>query len=69
VKRELHVPYSVTQDEDGGWAAEAALLPDAFANGEGDTREEAIEDLRQAIAILAEEVGVPDELTVEVEVD
>jgi predicted RNase H-like HicB family nuclease len=68
VKREIHVPYTVEQDEDGVWAAQAALGPDAFANGQGDTREAAIEDLREAIVVLAEEVGVPDELTVTVEV-
>ena len=68
MKRDIHVPYTVGQDEDGVWAAQAALLPDAFANGQGDTREEAIEDLRAAIAILAEEVGVPDELVVSIEV-
>ncbi|TDO52585.1 hypothetical protein EV643_102424 [Kribbella sp. VKM Ac-2527] len=68
MKREIHVPYTVEQDEDGVWAAQAALLPDAFANGQGDTREAAIEDLREAIVVLAEEVGVPDELTVTVEV-
>ena len=28
MKRELHVPYSVTQDEDGGWAAAEVGAPD-----------------------------------------
>jgi predicted RNase H-like HicB family nuclease len=68
VKRDIHVPYTVEQDEDGVWCARAALTPDAFANGQGDTREEALEDLRGAIVVLAEEVGVPDELVVSVEV-
>jgi len=69
VKRELHVPYTVEQDETGAWSAAAAVTPEAFANGEGETREEAIEDLRQAVAFLVEEVGVPEELVVTVEVD
>jgi predicted RNase H-like HicB family nuclease len=69
VKRQVHVPYRVEQDEDGVWVAEAALLPDAFANGQGDTREAAIEDLRAGLVLLAEEVGVPEQLTVTVEVD
>ena len=69
MKRELHVPYTVEQDETGAWSAAAAVTPEAFANGEGETREEAIEDLRQAVAFLVEEVGVPEELVVTVEVD
>ncbi|GAB2667389.1 type II toxin-antitoxin system HicB family antitoxin [Kribbella swartbergensis] len=69
MKRQIHVPYTVEQDETGGWSAAAALTPDAFANGEGNTREEAIEDLRQAVAFLVEEVGVPEELVLTVEVD
>lgn len=67
MKRELHVPYTVEQDENGSWSAAAALTPDAFANGQGDTRETAIEDLRAAIALLAEEVGIPEQLTVTIE--
>ena len=65
--RQIHVSYTVEQDEDGVWAAGAALTPDAFANGQGDTREAAIEDLREAIAVLAAEVGVPEQLVVEVD--
>ena len=65
--RQIHVSYTVEQDEDGVWAAEAALTPDAFANGQGDTREAAVEDLREAIAVLAAEVGVPEQLVVEVD--
>ncbi|MEI8412927.1 MULTISPECIES: type II toxin-antitoxin system HicB family antitoxin [unclassified Kribbella] len=69
MKREVHVPYTVEQDETGAWSAAAAVTPDAFANGEGDTREEAIEDLREAVAFLLEEVGVPEELVVTIELD
>jgi predicted RNase H-like HicB family nuclease len=69
VDREITVPFTVGQDENGDWYAAAALTPDAFANGEGDTREAAIEDLRAAIVLLAEEVGVPEQLTVTVAVE
>ena len=65
--RQIHISYTVEQDENGVWAAEAALTPDAFANGLGDTREAAIEDLREAIAVLAAEVGVPEQLVVDVD--
>ncbi|GAA1572515.1 hypothetical protein GCM10009804_31210 [Kribbella hippodromi] len=68
MRREIHVPFLVEQDEDGVWTAEAALTPDAFANGEGETREAALEDLRAAIVTLAAEVGAPEQLVVTVEV-
>jgi hypothetical protein len=35
---------------------------------EGETAEAAIEDLRNALIVLVEEFGVPDELTVNVDV-
>lgn len=38
------------------------------ANGEGATREEAVDDLREALAGLIAEFGVPDELTVTMDV-
>lgn len=69
MQREIHVPYLVEQDEDGVWTAAAALTPQAFANGQGATREAAIEDLKDALAALAEEVGVPDQLVVTLETD
>ena len=68
MQREITVPFTVVQDENGAWCAAAALTPDAFANGEGDTRAAAIDDLKAAIALLAEEVGVPEQLVVTVEV-
>ncbi|MET9316360.1 hypothetical protein ABZX12_31460 [Kribbella sp. NPDC003505] len=34
----------------------------------GETREAAVEDLKAAIALLVEEVGVPEQLTLTVEV-
>jgi predicted RNase H-like HicB family nuclease len=68
MKREVHVPYTVEQDEDGVWCAHTQLRPQVGANGEGDTREAAIEDLREALTGLIAEFGIPDELTVTVEV-
>jgi predicted RNase H-like HicB family nuclease len=64
MSREIHVPYTVEQDEDGVWCAAALLRPGVGATGDGDTREAAIEDLRAGLTILVEEVGVPDELTI-----
>lgn len=70
MSREIHVPFTVEEDhEDGGWTAAAALTPDAFANGEGETREEAIEDLKEAIIALADVVGIPEQLVVTLEDD
>ncbi|WP_329001657.1 hypothetical protein OHA18_01585 [Kribbella sp. NBC_00709] len=62
---QLHVPYVVEQDEDGTWLAEAALTPDVFLQGEGDTREAALEDLRTSITQAAAESGIPDQLVVD----
>ncbi|MBP2351079.1 putative RNase H-like HicB family nuclease [Kribbella aluminosa] len=67
MQRDITLPFTVDQDENGDWYAAAALTPNAFANGEGDTREAAIADLKDAIALLAEELGVPEQLTVTVE--
>jgi len=63
VTRVVHVPYTVEQDEDGGWSASAHLRPGVAAFGEGETQEEAIADLRSGLELLIEEVGIPDELT------
>lgn len=64
VTRVVHVPYAVDQDEDGGgWYASAQLRPGVAAFGEGETREAAIADLRSGLELLIEEVGIPDELT------
>ena len=48
VERVVHVPYTVEQDETGWWCAHAPL-PGGGANGEGQTPEEAVADLRQAL--------------------
>lgn len=65
-QRTVHVPYDVAQDEDGVWCAHAQLRPGLGAHGEGDTEEAAIADLREALAGLIEEFGVPRELTLTV---
>jgi predicted RNase H-like HicB family nuclease len=64
----VHVPYTVDQDEDGVWCAHAQLRPGVGANGEGDTQEAAVADLREALTALIAEFGIPDELTVMVDV-
>ena len=63
----VHVPYTVEEDEDGVWCTHAQLRPSVRTNGEGATREEAVDDLREALAGLIAEFGVPDELTVAVD--
>lgn len=68
VRRQLHLPYIAGQDEDGTWIAEAALTPDIFVSGEGETREAALDDLRTQIARTVAESGAPDQLTVDVDV-
>jgi len=66
--RSVHVPYTVEQDEDSVWCAHAQLRPSVGANGEGDTAEAAIADLREALVRLVAECGAPDELTLTVDV-
>ena len=60
------VPVVVERDEDGVWCAHAQLRPGVGAHGEGDTEEEALADLREALIGLIEEFGVPRELSVTV---
>lgn len=62
MSRVVHVPYILEQDEDGVWCAHAQLRPGVGAHGEGDTPEEALGDLRVALAGLIEEFGPPQEL-------
>jgi predicted RNase H-like HicB family nuclease len=64
----VHVPYTVEQDEDGAWCAHAQLRPGVGANGEGDSPEAAIADLREALTAVIAEFGIPDELTLLVDV-
>jgi predicted RNase H-like HicB family nuclease len=64
----VHVSYTVEQDEDGVWCAHAQLRPGVGAHGEGDTPEAAVADLREALEGLISEFGVPQELTIMVDV-
>lgn len=64
VTRDVHVPYTVEQDEDGVWCASALIRPGVGAVGDGATQEEAIADLRSALEALLDVVGPPDEMTV-----
>ena len=66
--RAVHVPYTVEQDEDGVWCAHAQLQPGVGANGEGTTRAQAIDDLREALSVLIAEFGAPEELTLTIDV-
>jgi len=43
------VPMTIEQDEDGWWCAHAQLGPNVGANGQGRTRKEALDDLREAV--------------------
>jgi predicted RNase H-like HicB family nuclease len=65
--RAVHIPCTVEPDQDGAWCAHAPLRPGAGANGEGDSREAAIADLRQALDGLIAEFGPPQELTLTVD--
>jgi predicted RNase H-like HicB family nuclease len=56
------------QDEDGVWCAHAQLRPGVGAHGEGDSPEAAVADLREALEGLIGEFGVPQELTITVDV-
>ena len=56
------------RDEDGVWCAHAQLRRGVGAIGEGDNREAAIADLREALEDLVAEFGAPQELTFTVDV-
>lgn len=58
----VHVPYTVEQDEDGVWCAHAWLGSSGGANGNGATPEEAIADLREAVQMVIDEDGIPEQL-------
>src|ERR1017187_6339053 len=52
---------TVEQDEDGWWAAHAQLGPNVGANGQGQTRKEALDDLREAVrASFEADGGIPE---------
>jgi predicted RNase H-like HicB family nuclease len=64
MSREVHVPYTVGQDEDGVWHAHARV----GRSGVGDTRDEALADLREAVLTVLEDDGAPEELKILVDV-
>jgi len=68
MSRIVHVPYTLERDEDGVWCAAAQLRPGIGAVGDGATADEAIADLRAALTALIDEVGVPQELTLTLDV-
>jgi predicted RNase H-like HicB family nuclease len=45
-------PYAIEQDEDGVWCAHAQLRPGLGAHGEGENKQAAIADLREALTGL-----------------
>jgi predicted RNase H-like HicB family nuclease len=60
--RTVHVPYTLEQDEDGIWCAHAWLGSSGGANGNGATPDEAIADLREAVQMVIDEDGIPEQL-------
>ncbi len=68
VSKVVHIPYSVSQDEDGVWCASAQLGPGIGAVGDGPTQEAAVADLRGALEALLTETGPPPELTLTLDV-
>jgi predicted RNase H-like HicB family nuclease len=58
----VHVPYTVAQDEDGIWSAHAWLGSSGGANGNGPTPEQAVADLREAVEMVIDEDGIPEQL-------
>lgn len=56
------IPYTIEQDEDGVWCAQARLPSGASTRGEGDTPDAALADLRRAFDLLKEEFGSSVEL-------
>lgn len=66
----VHVPYTLEQDEDGIWSAHAWLGSSGGANGNGPTAEDAVADLREAVQMVIDEDGIPEQLarTLELEV-
>lgn len=65
--RAVHIPYTVGQDEDGVWCAHA-YVGRVGCNGSGDTRQVALADLRDAVVMVLEDDGAPEEFTIMVDV-
>ena len=67
--RTVHVPYTLEQDEDGVWCAHAWLGSSGGAHGNGPTPEEAVADLREAVQMVIDDDGVPENIrTLDLEV-
>jgi hypothetical protein len=60
--RIVHVPYTLECDEDGVWNAHAWLGSSGGANGNGATEDEAVADLREAVQMVIDEDGIPEQL-------
>jgi len=65
----VHVPYTLEQDEDGVWNAYARLGSSGGANGNGPTPEAAVADLREAVQMVIDEDGVPEQLAHSLELE
>ncbi len=63
MKRVVQIPYELAQEEDGTWGAHASF-PSGGAHGIGETAEEAVADLHEAVALVIEEFGIPPVLTI-----
>jgi predicted RNase H-like HicB family nuclease len=61
-RKTVHVPYTLEQDEDGIWCAHAWLGSSGGATGNGPTPEEAVADLREAVQLVIDEDGIPEQL-------
>ena len=57
-------PTSSSKMKTAFWCGSATLRQGVAAFGYGPTQEAAIADLREGLELLLEEVGIPDELTV-----
>jgi len=67
--RTVHVPYTLEKDEDGVWCAHAWLGSSGGANGNGPTAEAAVADLREAVQLVIDQEGMPEQIrTLDLEV-
>ncbi|WP_322769950.1 hypothetical protein [Frankia sp. Cr1] len=64
MKRMVQIPYELEQEEDDGtWGAHASF-PSGGAHGLGNTPEDAVADLYEAVSLVIEEFGIPPVLTI-----
>ena len=66
--RAVHVPYTVIRTKTVSGVPTHSCAPVWGVNGEGDNREAAIADLREALEGLIAEFGAPQELTLTIDV-